>query len=150
MANENEPKPPAGGEPSHPRSGGFPWTTVIILLLAAAIIAGVVMFRRGSGAATSEKKGPATKGGSFPVAAVLGTVNQKDFPIYADGLGTAQAFNMVTVRSRVDGQLQKVTFEEGQDVRAGALLAQIDPAPFQTQVAQAEAKKSQDEAQVQN
>jgi multidrug efflux system membrane fusion protein len=84
------------------------------------------------------------------VVATLGTVQQKDFPLYLDGLGTVQAFNTVTVRSRVDGQLIKLAFREGQDVHAGDLLAQIDPEPFRTQVAQAEAKKAQDVAQLAN
>jgi multidrug efflux system membrane fusion protein len=59
-----------------------------------------------------------------------------------------QAFNTVTVRSRVDGQLKKLSFKEGRDVQAGELLAQIDPDPFRTQVDQLEAKKAQDEAQL--
>src|SRR4029077_12618110 len=89
-------------------------------------------------------------GAGGPVVATLGTVQQKDFPLYLDGLGTVQAFNTVTVRSRVDGQLIKLAFREGQDVRTGDLLAQIDPEPFRTQVAQAEAKKAQDQAQLEN
>ena len=63
-----------------------------------------------------------------PVAAVLGIVESRDVPIYLDGLGTVQAFNTVTVQSRVDGNLIKMEFREGQDVHAGDLLAQIDPA----------------------
>ena len=81
---------------------------------------------------------------------LIGTVGKKDVPIYLDGLGTVQAFNSVTVRSRVDGQLVKLGFRDGQDVKAGDLLAQIDSAPFQAQLEQAEAKKAQDEAQLAN
>ncbi len=83
-----------------------------------------------------------------PVPVVAGTVEQKDVPIYLDGLGTVQAFNTVLVRSRVDGQVQRIAFEEGQDVKAGDLLAQIDPAPFQAQVDQNVAKKAADQAQL--
>ena len=125
---------------------GFPWRTTAALLLVAAIA--IVAAKRRIQAAPDAKSAPAAKGGSLPVSVIIGTVAQKDVPIYLDGLGTVQAFNTVTVRSRVDGQLQKLFFTEGQDVRAGDLLAQIDPAPFKTQVEQAEAKKAQDEAQL--
>ena len=81
---------------------------------------------------------------------VSGTATQKDVPIYLDGLGTVQAFNTVTVRARVDGELRKVQFVEGQDLHKGDVLALIDPAPYQTQVAQAVAKKGQDAAQLAN
>jgi len=86
--------------------------------------------------------------GNFPVPIVPGTVEEKDVPIYLDGLGTVQAFNTVTIHSRVDGQIIKVAFVEGQDVHVGDLLAQIDPAPFQAQLDQSVAKKAQDEAQL--
>lgn len=86
--------------------------------------------------------------GAIPV--VVGVVEQKDVPVYLDGLGNVQAFNTVTVRARVDGQIIKVAFTEGQDVKAGDLLAQIDPAPYQTQLDQNIAKKAQDEAQLEN
>jgi len=111
-------------------------------------IASVIAIREKHPAAQQGKKGPGGRGSNAPVTAIIGTVMQKDVPIYLDGLGTVQAFNTVTVRSRVDGQLKKLSFKEGQDVQAGDLLAQIDPDPFRTQVEQMEAKKTQDEAQL--
>jgi multidrug efflux system membrane fusion protein len=84
------------------------------------------------------------------VPVVAGKVEQRDMPIYLDGLGTVQAFNTVTVHTRVDGQLQQVLFSEGQDVKAGDLLAVVDPRPFQAALDQAIAKKLQDEAQLAN
>jgi multidrug efflux system membrane fusion protein len=71
-------------------------------------------------------------------------------PIYLDGLGTVQAFNTVTVRTRVDGELTQIRFKEGQNVKAGDLLAVVDPRPFQAALDQMSAKKAQDEAQLGN
>src|ERR1035438_5446070 len=75
---------------------------------------------------------------------------QSDVPIYFDGLGTVQAFNTVTVTTRVDGQLQRVNFVEGQDVKAGDVLAQIDPRTYQATYDQAVSTKAKDEAQLAN
>jgi len=69
-------------------------------------------------------------------------------PVYVRGIGTVQAYKMVTVKSRVDGQIVKVAFEEGQDVKAGDPLFQIDPRPFQATLDQATANKQRDEAQL--
>ncbi len=91
-----------------------------------------------------------TAAGLPPVPVVPGRVVQKDVPIYLDGLGTVQAFNAVTIRVRVDGELKKVAFVEGQDVKEGDVLAQIDPDSYRAQLEQAEAKKAQDEAQLAN
>jgi membrane fusion protein, multidrug efflux system len=71
-------------------------------------------------------------------------------PVYLTGLGTVQAFNTVTIRTQVDGQLIKVAFTEGQDVKAGDVLGEIDPRPFQAAYDQAVAKKVQDEANLAN
>jgi multidrug efflux system membrane fusion protein len=83
---------------------------------------------------------------SVPVRVVA--VARRDFAVSLRGIGSVQAYNTVTVRSRVDGELQKVLFREGQEVRAGDLLAQIDPRPFETQLRQAEAAKARDLAQL--
>lgn len=86
-----------------------------------------------------------------PVARVhAAVVERKDFPIVLTGLGTVQPANTVTVRSRVDGQIEKVAFEEGQIVKDGDLLVQIDPAPFKAALDQAKAKLAQDQATLNN
>jgi len=122
---------------------------LLIVLVALVGIGFLVVKRRSQSAAAT--KGPGRGGASTNAVPVLmGTVEQKDVPIFLDGLGTVQAFNTVTVRTRVDGQLRKLSFKDGQDVRAGDLLAEIDPAPFEAQVGQAEAKQAQDQAQLAN
>jgi multidrug efflux system membrane fusion protein len=85
---------------------------------------------------------------AIPVS--LAQVEKTDFPVYLTGLGTVQAFNTVVVRTRVDGQIDKIAFQEGQTVKQGDLLAEIDPRPFQAALDQAKAKKVQDEANLAN
>jgi multidrug efflux system membrane fusion protein len=85
---------------------------------------------------------------SIPVQAAVAV--QADVPVYLDGLGTVQAFNTVTVKAKVDGELQKVLFAEGQTVKKGDLLAVIDPRPFQAAFDQASAKMVQDQANLDN
>ena len=77
-------------------------------------------------------------------------VQKSDFPVYLTGLGTVQGFNTVLVRTRVDGQIDKVAFKEGQTVNQGDLLVEIDPRPYQATLDQAKAKKAQDEANIAN
>jgi membrane fusion protein, multidrug efflux system len=122
------------------------WGIVSLFLLFALGASWAVLHYR---AAVSKKSTAASaRMEQQPVPVAQGTVVQKDVPIFLDGLGTVQAFNTVTVRVRVDGQLQKVAFVEGQNVHPGDLLAQIDPGPYQAQLDQATAKKGQDEAQL--
>lgn len=77
-------------------------------------------------------------------------VRRADVPIYLEGIGVVRALNTVTVRARVEGEIDKIAFREGQDVNAGDLLAEIDPRPFRAQLDQAEAKKASDEARLAN
>jgi multidrug efflux system membrane fusion protein len=90
------------------------------------------------------------QGGNNAVPVVAGSVQKKDVPIYLDGIGTVQAFNMVTIKPRVDGQIEQIAFNEGQDVKQGDLLAVIDPRPYQAALDQAIGKKAQDVAQLAN
>jgi multidrug efflux system membrane fusion protein len=115
------------------------------------VLGGVWWWVKHHQAASVEKKSSdASRAGAMPIPVKPGTVVQKDVPIFLDGIGTVQAFNTVTVHVRVDGQLEKIAFTEGQDVHAGDLLAQIDAAPFKAQLEQNKAKKDQDDAQLSN
>jgi multidrug efflux system membrane fusion protein len=84
------------------------------------------------------------------VSVTAGLVEAEEFVLSRAGLGTVQAFNTVTVKVRVDGELQSVAFREGEDVTAGEVLAQIDPRPYEAQLHQSEADKARDEALLAN
>jgi membrane fusion protein, multidrug efflux system len=123
---------------------------VIIIGVCLLVVGAAVWFSRNH-AAGAAKQGPGARSFELPPVPVVAIpVAQEDMPIYLTGIGTVQAFNTVTVRARVDGQVTKIAFTEGQDVHAGDLLAQIDPDPYRTALAQAAAKKGQDEAQLAN
>jgi multidrug efflux system membrane fusion protein len=102
------------------------------------------------GQAPPQAVAPAAPPASRGVPVVAAAARQGDLDIYLTGLGSVTAFNMVTVRTRVSGQLIKVAFQEGQFVRKGELLAEIDPRPFQVQLAQAEGQMARDLAQLKN
>jgi membrane fusion protein, multidrug efflux system len=86
----------------------------------------------------------------LPVPVLAATPRIQDVPVYLDGVGAVRALNNVTVRSQVDGKLIAVNFTEGQDVRKGDVLGEIDPVIYKAQLDQAMAKKAQDEAQLAN
>lgn len=115
------------------------------LLLAVLTAAGVVF---GMG------KGPDAQSGEPrrvpPVPVLADAVKQGDFPVYFQGLGTVTAMNTVTVRSRVDGELMKLHFTEGREVKAGDLLAEIDPRPYKAELTQAEGQLLRDQALLRN
>jgi membrane fusion protein, multidrug efflux system len=92
----------------------------------------------------------ATRTSPPAIAVDTAAANHTDVPIYLQGLGTVQAFYTVTVTARVDGELQKIGFIEGQEVRKGDLLAQIDPRPNQAAYEQAVATKAKDAAMLEN
>ncbi len=97
---------------------------------------------------TAGKAGGKLAGPAAPVSVTV--AERRDFPVYLNSLGTAQPTNSVTVRARVDGQIEKILFEEGQLIREGELLVKLDAAPFRAALAQAVAKLAQDEASLKN
>src|SRR5229473_2464320 len=125
-----------------------------VLLIAAVGAVGYFGWQRFYGPNPRARTESAQKSSSSPRAApvrvTIAPVEKADFPVYLTGLGTVQGFNTVVVRTRVDGQIDKIAFKEGQLVNQGDLLAQIDPRPFQAALDQAKAKKAQDEANLAN
>jgi membrane fusion protein, multidrug efflux system len=123
-----------------------------VLLIAVVAAAGYFGWQRFYGAETQAKAEAAQKAAArrpaIPVS--VAQVERSDFPVYLTGLGTVQAFNTVLVRTRVDGQIDKIAFQEGQTVNQGDLLAEIDPRPYQATLDAAKAKKVQDEANLAN
>ncbi len=99
--------------------------------------------------ATSTGKGKGGPGGAgLTVPVVVATAQKGNLPVYLIGLGSVTAYNTVTVRSRVDGQIVKVNFTEGQFVHAGDALIEIDPRPYQVMLEQAEGQLAKDQAQL--
>jgi membrane fusion protein, multidrug efflux system len=126
-------------------------TIVWILLIAAVSAAGYFGWQRyRSGEQAAAAAADAQKSARNAVRVAIAPVEKADFPVYLTGLGTVQGFNTVVVRTRVDGQIDKIAFKEGQLVNQGDLLVEIDPRPFQAALDQAKAKKAQDEANLAN
>ena len=100
-------------------------------------------------AATSKEQAKPVEGVA-PIVVSVTSAKRADFPIVLESLGQVQPYNTVLVRARVDGEIVKIGFKEGQIVKQGDLLAQIDPRPFQAALDQAVAKKAQDEANLAN
>ena len=123
---------------------------IILAVLIAALLAAYFGLRdfRTIGAASRVAKDAAHDAATYPVT--VSKVSTADFPVNLNGLGTVQPYDTVTVRSRVDGEVTKVSFRQGQMVKEGDLLVQIDPRPYQAVLDQALARKAQDEANLNN
>jgi multidrug efflux system membrane fusion protein len=147
------PKPGARESSAAPPAKSRWWLWIVILVVVAI---GIWYYRGHStseagataapGAAGKGKGGAGGAGMTVPV--VVATAQKGDLPVYLIGLGSATAFNTVTVRSRVDGQIVKVNFTEGQFVHAGDALIEIDPRPYQVMLEQAEGQLAKDQAQL--
>jgi multidrug efflux system membrane fusion protein len=130
-----------------PKSRTSHWILPIVGLAAL----GYLGWQRFHGPDATAKTESAPSSPARPAVRVtIAPVEKADFPVYLTGLGTVQGFNTVVVRTRVDGQIEKIAFKEGQLVNQGDLLAQIDPRPYQAALDQAKAKKAQDQANLAN
>ena len=152
--------PPGQHGPTPPKPGkskkrGLIWA---VFLLIVAGVAGYAVWRAGQPATTPRVQGGG--GGGFggggrgaalgPVPVVVTKVARSSIPVYLDGLGNVTAYYTVTVKSRVDGQLMKVDFNEGDLVQQGQVLLEIDPRPYQVQLELAEATLAHDQALLAN
>ena len=119
-----------------------------MILLSGAAFAVYLGSERRSIPFQAQSGAPKPAALAVPVSAA--PAQRQDVPIYLAGLGTVQAYNSVLAKSRVDGQIVKINFSEGKDVRTGDVLVEIDPRPYEAVLSQAQANKLKDEAQLEN
>ncbi|HUZ67336.1 MAG TPA: efflux RND transporter periplasmic adaptor subunit, partial [Beijerinckiaceae bacterium] len=124
--------------------------TLLVIGLAAIALFAWKTHLIGAGPAARPTARSAAKKPAAKVPVTVATAKKADFPVYLEGLGTVQPDQSVVVRSRVDGQIDKIFIHEGQIVKQGDLLVRIDPRPYKAALDQANAKKDQDEANLAN
>jgi multidrug efflux system membrane fusion protein len=124
----------------------------LLVLVLVAVGAGVwwARARKAEPAGRSGAPGAPAAQAARPIPVTTATAGKRDVPVFLQGLGNVVAYNTVTVRSQVDGRLQELPFHEGQTVKRGQVLAQIDPRPFLAAQHQAEGALARDEAQLTN
>lgn len=139
--------PASTGIAAEPPHTGRSWKRYLIIsLIIIGFIAFVVWRIRGNKAADKQQEAKAAAMADRPIPVSYDVVQQRTMPIYLTALGTVTSYNTVTVKSRVDGQITRINFREGQEVKEGQLLIEIDPRPYQAALAQAQGNLVRDEA----
>jgi multidrug efflux system membrane fusion protein len=142
--------PPANAPRPKKQGSVWPWLLLLVVAGAAAYYYYPRLVQGKTDQPTKKGGGGGRGDASRPVPVVATIAKRGDMPVFLDELGSVLAFNTVTVRSRVDGEVIKVAYQEGQFVKQGDLLVEIDPRPFQVQLEQAEAQLAHDEALLAN
>lgn len=150
----NNIKPDSSTSASHPKRLWI-WSAALILIIGAAYFfyhreAGTGKDGAGSATEANGAKKHGTGGDAKPMPVVTALAKTDDINVYLNGLGAVTPLATVTVKSRVDGEIIRINFKEGQMVKKGALLAEIDPRPFQAALAQAEGQLMHDRALLAN
>jgi multidrug efflux system membrane fusion protein len=140
------PTPERPAEPSPPKRGWVRWVVLLVLLALAGVIAWRTVTARQEAAASAAKRQAAMMNMATPVQVM--PVAQRDMPIYLTGLGTVTPYYSVKVMPRVTGELVRVNFREGQEVKKGEELMLIDPRPYQATLDQAKGQLARDQAQL--
>ena len=125
----------------------------MIAIAVGVLVVAAVGYRMLSGGGSASPRGQGGPGGGgdkddTPIAVTAVPVTRQDVPVTFDALGTVQALNTVTIRPQISGAVESIEFKEGQEIKAGSVIARIDPRPLQAALDQAKAKKQQDAAQL--
>ena len=147
----------AGDASQHPepRPAAAPrkrsWLRILLIALVLLAVAAFIVYRvRSNKEVTQQQAKGAAAAANRPIPVAFDVVQQRAVPIYLSALGTVTAYNTVTLKSRVDGQIVRVNFREGQSVSQGQLLIEIDPRPYQAALAQAQGNLVRDQANAVN
>ena len=122
--------------------------TALLTKACLGLLAAFCLISAGCSSAASTQQKQNAAGANRPISVSVARAVRQDLPVYLSGLGSVTAFNTVSLKTRVDGQLVAVAFREGQQVKKGDLLAVVDPRPFEVQLSQAQAQLFKDQAQL--
>jgi multidrug efflux system membrane fusion protein len=148
MIRENPTLGPPLAEPQ-PKRSILP--RLIVLVVVAALVAGIAwLFRTRAKAASAAAAAASSAAANRTIPVLTADVVRRDVPVWVEGLGNVAAYYTVTVKTQVDGRIDRVLFKEGQQVKKGDVLVQIDPRPFAIQLESAQAAMGRDQANLKN